>query len=55
MSYRYAARRGLSTKTLCVFDLELPADLVPLNGDGEVDSFVLMPVEEAVQSLRAER
>ena len=24
------------------------------NGDGEVDSFVLMPVEEAVQSLRAE-
>jgi len=54
VSYRYAARRGLSTKTLCVFDLELPADLVPLNGDGEVDSFVLMPVEEAVQSLRAE-
>ena len=27
ISYRYAARRGLSTKTLAVFDVELPADL----------------------------
>ena len=29
VSYRYAARRGLSTKTLAVFDLELPEDTTP--------------------------
>ena len=53
MSYRYAARRGLSTKTLAVFDLELPEDLVPINGDGEVDAFMLMKAEDAVESLRS--
>ena len=53
VSYRYAARRGLSTKTLAVFDLELPEDLVPINGDGEVDAFMLMKAEDAVESLRS--
>ena len=52
VSYRYAARRGLSTKTLAVFDLELPEDLVPINGDGEVDA-MLMKAEDAVESLRS--
>ncbi len=36
MSYRYGTRKGLSTKFLCVFDLEVPPDVVPYNGDGEV-------------------
>ena len=53
VSYRYAARRGLSTKTLAVFDLELPEDLVPINGDGEVDAFMIMKAEDAVESLRS--
>jgi len=54
VAYCVAARRGLSTKTLAVFDLELPEDLVPLNGDGEVESFELVPIDEAVDSLRYE-
>ena len=53
VSYRYAARRGLSTKTLAVFDLELPEDLVPINGDGEVDGFVQVPAEKCVEMLRS--
>lgn len=36
VSYRYATRKGLSTKFLCVFDLEVPEDFKPYNGDGEV-------------------
>jgi hypothetical protein len=35
-----------------VYDLELPDDFVPFNGDGEVEEFMLMPVEEALQSIR---
>jgi hypothetical protein len=54
VSYKYAAKRGLSAKTLVVFDLRLPRELVPMNGDGEVDEFRLVPVDEAVDSLRDE-
>jgi hypothetical protein len=51
-SYRYATRKGLSTKILTVYDLELPDDFVPFNGDGEVEEFMLMPIQEALQSIR---
>ena len=50
-SLRYQTRPGLSTKLLKVFDLELPASFVPYNGDGEVESFQLMPLEDALHSL----
>ena len=50
--YRYAARKGLSTKILATFDLEMPPGLTPVCGDGEVDGFRLMPVEEALESIR---
>ena len=52
VSYKYAAKRGLSTKTLVVFDLKMPPDLVPMNGDGEVDEFIKVSVPDAVLSLR---
>ncbi|CAN0260460.1 unnamed protein product [Ascophyllum nodosum] len=54
VSYRYGTRKGLSTKFLCVFDLELPEDFTPYNGDGEVDQFLLMPVEEALDSIKTD-
>jgi len=50
-SLRYQTRHGLSTKLLKVFDLELPASFVPYNGDGEVESFQLMPLDKALYSL----
>jgi hypothetical protein len=52
VSYCYGARKGLSTKTLYTFDLRMPAGMVPFNADGEVDEFILMPVEEALRSIR---
>ncbi|CBN74091.1 Adenylate kinase family protein [Ectocarpus siliculosus] len=54
VSYRYGTRKGLSTKFLCVFDLEVPEDFVPYNGDGEVEEFILMPVEEALKTIKTD-
>ncbi|CAN0448834.1 unnamed protein product, partial [Laminaria digitata] len=54
VSYRYGTRKGLSTKFLCVFDLEVPEYFVPYNGDGEVEEFLLMPVEEALESIKTD-
>jgi len=52
--YRYATLKGLSIKTLKTFDLEMPADLLPLCADGEVEEFRLMRVGEVLASLREE-
>lgn len=35
------------------YDLELPSDFSPYNGDGEVEAFTLMPVTEALESIQA--
>jgi hypothetical protein len=37
--------------TLFVYDLELPADFVPHNHDGEIASFALMPLDEVERIL----
>lgn len=52
VSYRYATRKGLSTKRLVTFDVELPQDLSPLCADGEVEKFTLTPVGEMLDSIR---
>lgn len=39
-------KRGLNVDTLFNYDLYLPEDFVPENTDGEVDEFILMPLEE---------
>uniref|UniRef100_A0A7S2BMB1 Nudix hydrolase domain-containing protein n=1 Tax=Octactis speculum TaxID=3111310 RepID=A0A7S2BMB1_9STRA len=52
VSYRYAARRGLSSKTLAVYDLPLPPGVKPSNGDGEVDEFELMSMDAVAACLR---
>ena len=43
----------LRDDTLFVYDLELPADFVPRNHDGEIADFRLMPLSE-VERLLAE-
>lgn len=47
----YAAKssRGIRLDTLFNYDLWLPEDFVPENTDGEVDEFILMPLEEMAQ------
>ena len=52
--YRYAARKGLSTKILTTFDVEMPAGLAPVCGDGEVEGFELMRVDDMLESVRSD-
>ena len=39
VSYRYATPKGLSTKVLMTYDLEMPHGLQPRCSDGEVEEF----------------
>lgn len=52
VSYRYATPKGLSTKVLMAYDLEMPQGLQPLCADGEVDEFRLLRVDDVLRSLR---
>ncbi|MFI4948052.1 MAG: DUF4743 domain-containing protein [Alphaproteobacteria bacterium] len=44
---------GIRDGVLFVYDLELPADFVPRNRDGEVVDFRLMPARSVIQRIRA--
>lgn len=54
VSYCYATPKGLSTKVLMTYDLEMPHGLQPLCSDGEVEEFQLLRVDEVLRSLREE-
>jgi isopentenyldiphosphate isomerase len=47
--YRGETHRGLHVDTLFNYDLWLPEDFIPENTDGEVEEFILMPLEEMAQ------
>ncbi len=49
LHYRGTSTRGMNVDTLFNYDLTLPEDFVPENTDGEVDEFILMPLEEMAQ------
>jgi len=40
---------GVQSEVIHVYDLELPADFVPKNQDGEVSEFALLPFEKVLQ------
>lgn len=44
--YRGENTRGMNVDTLFNYDMWLPEDFIPENTDGEVDKFMLMPLEE---------
>jgi 8-oxo-dGTP pyrophosphatase MutT (NUDIX family) len=46
LHYRGTSTRGMNVDTLFNYDLFLPEDFIPENTDGEVDEFILMPLEE---------
>lgn len=52
LSYNRVAKRGLRRDVLYCYDLELPADFVPKNTDGEVEEFCLLPVGEVARIVR---
>ncbi|MDE2239977.1 MAG: NUDIX domain-containing protein [Rhodospirillales bacterium] len=51
--FRYNMERpeGLRRDVVYAYDLELPADFIPKPMDGEVESFMLWPLEQVKQAL----
>lgn len=51
VSLFFESELGLFPNTEFVFDLELPPDFVPNNGDGEVETFELLSVNECIERI----
>ena len=49
ISYRMEDRTGLKPDLMYCWDMELPASFRPVNGDGEIAEFRLLPVEEVME------
>jgi hypothetical protein len=52
VSYRMETRLGIRDDVLFVYDLEMPADFVPKNRDGEIVDFELMPASAVLERIR---
>ncbi len=52
LTYNRVAERGFRPDVLYCYDLELPADFVPRNTDGEVEEFLLLPLEDVMRLVR---
>ncbi|KAJ2727666.1 hypothetical protein IW152_006132, partial [Coemansia sp. BCRC 34962] len=52
IQYFTRTEMGLQPETQFVFDLELPSDFVPVPTDGEVESFLHLTLDEAVERLK---
>lgn len=48
LSYNRVAQRGFRPDVLYCYDIELPVDFVPRNTDGEVEEFLLLPLNEVM-------
>ncbi|KAJ3586547.1 hypothetical protein NHX12_012944 [Muraenolepis orangiensis] len=51
VSYTYEDEEGVFPESQFVFDLELPADFQPSVGDGEVQEFYFLPMDEVKELL----
>lgn len=52
ITYLMENEHGLKPDTMFLYDLELPAEIVPRNTDGEVEQFFLWPLAQAAESVR---
>jgi Domain of unknown function (DUF4743)/NUDIX domain len=52
VSYRMETELGIRDDVLFVFDLEMPADFVPKNQDGEIVHFELVPASAVLDRVR---
>jgi hypothetical protein len=52
VSYRMETWLGIRDDVLFVYDLEMPANFVPENRDGEIVDFELMPVSAVLDRIR---
>jgi 8-oxo-dGTP pyrophosphatase MutT (NUDIX family) len=53
VTYRMETALGIRDDVLFVYDLEVPADFVPKNRDGEFVDFALMPAAAVLDRIRA--
>jgi 8-oxo-dGTP pyrophosphatase MutT (NUDIX family) len=49
LSYAFGSPNGIKADTLFCYDLELPADVIPRNTDGEIAGFELMPLADVLR------
>jgi len=52
ISYNRVAKRGFRRDVLYCYDLELPDGFVPVNTDGEVEEFMLLPLADVAAIVR---
>ncbi len=52
LSYCFDAPEGLKVDNLFCFDLEMPADVIPKNADGEFAGYQLLPIAEVLDGVR---
>jgi isopentenyldiphosphate isomerase len=55
ITYCMEAEDGLKPDVQFCYDLELPADFTPRNADGEIDEFMLWPIERVAEIVRDTR
>lgn len=53
ITYCMEGERGLKPDCMFCYDIELPADFVPKNTDGEIDDFMLWPVTKVIEQVRS--
>jgi 8-oxo-dGTP pyrophosphatase MutT (NUDIX family) len=52
LTYRMETRTGIRDDVMFVYDLEVPNDFEPRNGDGEIAGFELMPLADILERIR---
>lgn len=52
ITYCMETDHGLKPDTMFLYDLEIPAGVVPRNTDGEIESFQLMKVQDVLERVR---
>ena len=52
LTYRMETRLGIRDDVMFVYDLEVPPDFVPANGDGEIAGFELMLLPDILERIR---
>jgi 8-oxo-dGTP pyrophosphatase MutT (NUDIX family) len=52
LTYRMETKLGIRDDVMFVYDLEVPDDFQPTNGDGEIAGFELMPLATILERIR---
>jgi 8-oxo-dGTP pyrophosphatase MutT (NUDIX family) len=52
LTYRMETKLGIRDDVMFVYDLEVPDDFTPANGDGEIAGFELMPLSLILERIR---